>query len=912
MIKSDVPVILPPDEFQFPVRGKRGAPIYVLCDTPSAKAMTEGLPMELDLLQLFAGHALKAGFVPDDFYFVAISPPLTEMAASTEKRKWDYVHPYSEKAKALIEADKPAVVMTCGQLATRTMMGGKPVKIMKVRGNLQISEKPETGDRTLVFPVLSPKLVRMQPDNSGIFAADLGTLKRLKDCGFQQSEIGTEEVDYQWVTDLQFLIDNPPRSITLDTETQGADPAMPGFQVLVAQICWAAGKSVAVKLDTDPESAYYCPPRLRAKLIGQLRQIAENPAIIKIAQNFKFDHHALRTLRIETQNWRHDTELMARMVNENMMTYNLADLVRVYVPAMAGYSDEFDRTVDKSNMRAVDPDRMLQYGCGDADATFRLARALYPLLASEPSQLNLYTRVKIPGLLAFLKSQETYGMTIDANALREYETEVETWVNEEVDWLKRNCPATVRRKYMANPETFKFTRDVVVADILFSKEGFRLKPKVFTDSTKALPPDQRVPSVSTKDHLPYFSDTNDAAGEWVRRFIEYKKAEKLLSTYIRGMYKQIKPDGKIYPKYNFRTNTLRTNSQDPNGQNFPKRGQFAKGFRKLIRASNGKLLATADLSQIELRATAVAARERNMLRIYANDGDIHAATAAAVMRVDQEQFMRWKGDVTPLIEVANNIPGSGAYLQSLSPGERRTVTVGKFYDLQRFRAKAVNFGFIYGAQWQTFQTYAKTNYGVDYSDAEAKETRENFFAMYGDLPRWHSDVERYVREHKRIISLHGQIRHLDAVDSPEWGVSTGAIRQAINAPIQGFGSDLGVIAFTRIREQIDPRIMRPIGFIHDDLITEVDPEYAMQALGWLVWVMENPPLKEWFGLELPIPVRSEPELGTSFGEMEEIKRNKIVVEKPPFWNDDEQHTRDMLFGGQGFPEDAYVRLVNSY
>ncbi|MDG6077887.1 hypothetical protein E3U23_01570 [Erythrobacter litoralis] len=170
-------------------------------------------------------------------------------------------------------------------------------------------------------------------------------------------------------------------------------------------------------------------------------------------------------------------------------------------------------------------------------------------------------------------------------ALVEYEREVSTWVTEEEEALFKMIPAAVRRKWLTGPEATAATADRSVQDILFGKDkfiidvlfeqpwghpdGFKLTPRVFTPSTAEEEDlNKRVPSVSTKDHLPYFESAvakEGTPGNFVFRLIQLKKAKKLLSTYIKGFYKYIKPsmDGsnyeKIYPSYNFRTNTFRTN-----------------------------------------------------------------------------------------------------------------------------------------------------------------------------------------------------------------------------------------------------------------------------------------------------------------------------------------------------------------
>ncbi|KQU76491.1 hypothetical protein ASC75_02430 [Aminobacter sp. DSM 101952] len=185
-----------------------------------------------------------------------------------------------------------------------------------------------------------------------------------------------------------------------------------------------------------------------------------------------------------------------------------------------------------------------------------------------------------------------------------------------------------------------------VRDALFTADGFNLTPKVFTKSTADLTDEtKRVASVSTKDHFPYFVTRKDKAGEFVTRLIEFQKTSKMKSTYLgrredgNGFWQYLSPDGRIFPSFALhKTNTGRTASSDPNGQNYPKRGMWAKKFLKIFKPNPGYRFVAADLSQIELRIAAWESADPTMMNIYLNNGDIHTMTAAATMRLSLEEF----------------------------------------------------------------------------------------------------------------------------------------------------------------------------------------------------------------------------------------------------------------------------------
>lgn len=181
-----------------------------------------------------------------------------------------------------------------------------------------------------------------------------------------------------------------------------------------------------------------------------------------------------------------------------------------------------------------------------------------------------------------------------------------------------------------------------------------------------MPGTSRFPATSGKNHLSYFAEDH----EFIPAIIDYIKNEKLLGTYVgtendeedggsvKGFYRYIF-DGRIRPSYLLhRTVTGRTASQNPNGQNFPKRGKLAKQYRKIFAAPEGYAMLEVDFSQIELRIVAIMAQEPTMLKAYRDGADIHAITASKVMGLTFEEFNKL-------------------------PKEER--------DLQRFRAKAARF-----------------------------------------------------------------------------------------------------------------------------------------------------------------------------------------------------------------------------
>ena len=696
--------------------------------------------------------------------------------------------------------------------------------------------------------------------------------------------------------DLQFLIDMKPKVLAVDSETTGLRWYDPAVKILTVQFTWKEGHSVIVPL----HQGYYpsLTQRTRSKLKRQIKQLLTDPSIIKVGHNLKFDNHMFREkLGIQTVRGDLDTQLLAFCADDNMQSKSLDDCTRRWVPALAGYADAFNKETDKSQMINVPHDKMCQYGCGDTDATFRLAKRLLTIVQEDEKNWGCYAKVMMPAIQAFQDHIEPNGLGINTEELGNLQVVLDKRSKELYSELMATVPSAVKRKHIAwgashnkgPAEALKFSRSSFVCDILFSKDGFGLKPVKFTKSTTNLDPSERIPSTSAKDHLPYFEDN-----PWVATYMEYTKLEKMRGTYggkkgdenkqaVTGFWKYIF-DGKIHPSYMLhRTNTGRTASSDPNGQNFPKRGALAKAYRKIFFAPKGYKLIECDLSQAELRIAAWMAGETNMIRIYNMGGDIHAATAAVTMGMEYEDYLEYKDDDTPLCEMIDVFVGSQSWLNQ-QEGKKSAYTIKQFLKAKRQQAKAINFGFLYGMGWRTFMTYAKTDYGVEFTEAEAKEVRKTFFRKYPRLKVWHEVTRQIVHERGYVRALHGAIRRLPNIASNDEAMVALAERNAVNSPVQRFASDLGLIALQRICRDMPEGLLKPVAFIHDALIFLVPEDRAEELAANVKWYMETPPLKEWFGLDAPLPIVADAEVGGTLADMEELEGLEAVC--PDWYNED--------------------------
>lgn len=257
-----------------------------------------------------------------------------------------------------------------------------------------------------------------------------------------------------------------------------------------------------------------------------------------------------------------------------------------------------------------------------------------------------------------------------------------------------------------------------------------------------------------------------------------------------------------------------------------------KLVRGVFGAEPGWAFVEADYSQIELRIAAFLARERTMLHLYATGQDIHMAMA-----------MRMTGK--PASQVTSE---------------------------ERKRAKAVNFGFLYGMGWAKFVHTAFVNYNLIVSEEESRAFRKSFFDQFPDLMPWHARQRKLVSQYKRVETPLGRIRHLPDIDSANGDVRAEAERQAINSPVQGMASDMALLSLVHTarlfrREGIEAY---PLAAVHDAVNFEIRIDHLPRAMPLIKETMENLPLGRLFDVHLDVPIVADLKVGTHWGGATEV------------------------------------------
>ncbi|MBQ4076525.1 MAG: DNA polymerase I [Mailhella sp.] len=407
--------------------------------------------------------------------------------------------------------------------------------------------------------------------------------------------------------------------------------------------------------------------------------------------------------------------------------------------------------------------------------------------------MPLLYHVEMP-LIPVLASMEKAGITIDRDALKIFLDEVQG----ELDRL-------TARIYEEAGESFNIRSAQQIGDILFKKLGL--------SSGRSTSGGQASTSQAVLEKLSGEHPVVDA-------LLEYRKLEKMRSTYLEPLPRLAGPDGRIHTTLNqTATATGRLSSSNPNLQNIPVRGDMGRRMRTCFTAGPGMKLISADYSQVELRVLAHYSKDPTLVAAFRNGEDIHTRTAALLH------------DVEP---------------SAIGPDERR-------------KAKTINFGLIYGMGPR------KLAQDLAIPMAEARMFIERYFARFAHIKEFFDGVEESARELGYVTTLSGRRRPLPDMRSMSGQARALAERQAVNTLIQGSAADLIKFAMLAVFNDRELRRLkaRLLLQIHDELIVEVPEENAQAAAERLSALMMD--TASW-GIDLAVPLVADAGIGQNWGE----------------------------------------------
>ena len=463
------------------------------------------------------------------------------------------------------------------------------------------------ADRVLNKVKQPQKKIESQPDLFGFFTPEgsdepkFSSFETLKTTPHDYKLIENKE-DAQNLCD--FLLTND--FLSLDTETTSTN-------AIDAEL---VGLSFAVK---EKEAWYVAIPAKREEalqIVNIFKPLYENPQILKIGQNIKYDLEVLANYGIELKGELWDT-MIAHYLIQPELHHNMDYMAEVYLNYQTIHIDELigPRGKNQKSMRDLSPTQVYEYAAEDADITLRLKNVLEPKL-KDAGVVDLFYQIEMP-LVRVLAEMEMNGVLIDTDSLKET-SELFTMRLTELE----------HRIYELAGEEFNIASPKQVGDILFGKLQIIEKPKK-TKTGQYVTNEETLQSLRSKHEI-------------VEKILEHRGLKKLVGTYVDALPKLINPrTGHIHTSFNQTiTATGRLSSSDPNLQNIPIRGEDGKEIRKAFIPEPGCQFFSADYSQIELRVMAHLSEDEHMMQVFREGKDLHAATAATIYKKGIDEVSR--------------------------------------------------------------------------------------------------------------------------------------------------------------------------------------------------------------------------------------------------------------------------------
>ena len=523
---------------------------------------------------------------------------------------------------------------------------------------------------------------------------------------------------------------------------------------------------VGISLAVEPGEGYYLPvghlpaaaggPQLELEAaLGALRRPLTDPAIPKVGHNLEYDYTVLARLGLAAQPLAFDTMIAEWLCNPASHNLGLKNLAWVRLGVeMTEISQLIGTGKSQRSMAEVPIAEVAPYASADAEVCLRLKAQLEPEL-EQKGQLTLFHELEMP-LVPVLAHMEMAGVLLDLEFLGALSEQ-----------LARRLAELEKELYRHVGHPFNLNSTQQLSDVLFGELGLK-------------PPEGGRKTAS--GHFSTAAPVLEALREdhpVVSLILEQRELSKLKSTYADTLPQQVNPvTGRVHTSYSQTGSvTGRLASSEPNLQNIPIRTELGREIRRAFVAAPGHLLLSVDYSQIELRIVAHMAGDKAMIKAFKEDQDIHSATAAAVFGVDPEQ---------------------------INPEMRR-------------RAKAVNFGLIYG------MTPFGLTRATDFTLAEAEEFVKVYFERFPGVRRYLDEVRVKAAEAGYVETLLGRRRYFPefAAGAPH-NIRARAEREATNSPIQGTAADIIKRAMLGLPEALQEAGLaaRMLLQVHDELVFE--------------------------------------------------------------------------------------------
>ncbi|MFZ3066123.1 MAG: DNA polymerase I [Nitrospirota bacterium] len=573
--------------------------------------------------------------------------------------------------------------------------------------------------------------------------------------------------------------------LSIDTETTSEDP-------MLAEI-------VGISISTEKDEGFYipvshrylgAPEQLKKEwVLSQLKPLLEDDKIKKIGQNIKYEIIVFKNHGINLSGASFDTMVASYLLNPNKYSHGLNNIALEYLNhIMTTYKDVTGTGKGQKNFSEVDIETATNYSCEDAEITYQLAKLLGPMLKEQGLE-RLFYDVEVP-LISVLARIEMNGVKVDTDFLCSLSKEVDAQLND-----------IVKRIYSLAKGEFNINSPKQLSEVLFTRLGLKPVKKTKTGHST----DEEVLKTLASQH------------ELPKELLDYRQLTKLKSTYIDALPRMVHPKTKrIHTSLNQTvTSTGRLSSSEPNLQNIPIRTELGKRIREAFVAEEGKMLLSADYSQIELRILAHLSGDEVLIDAFKKDEDVHTRTA-------MELF--------------------GAAPDKVDSNMRRF-------------AKTVNFGIVYGMS--PYGLSSDLGIPVD----EAKAYIDNYFVHYKGVKEFIDKTISEAKEKGYVLTMLNRKRDIPELMSANGATRNFGERMAVNTPIQGSAADLIKMAMINIDKRLDTEKLKSMMIlqVHDELVFET-PESELEIIKELVKKeMENV-------MPMSVPIKVDIGIGKNWSE----------------------------------------------
>ena len=656
---------------------------------------------------------------------------------------------------------------------------------------------------------------------------------------------------------------------SVDFETNAEPLYNKSFKPTILSVTFQPGFGCSIPLDHFETKKYTSKGWNWKKMLRKFgEEVIENPNVVKVAWNYKFDDQIFQKYNIYYRGVCLDGMLAKYLLNEEKPN-DLKSMVRRYLPEYGDYEkqDKFDKIPwDKKEMEPL-----CHYGCQDTDYTLRLMLFFEKKLID----LGLYNTYRnlIMTASRVLTSVEKNGLYVDRAFNQELldsylpkieaakeaiynlpkvkkftklynQSKIEKYIAKLEEGIENLDPRVDKRKIqsreqkIANIRAGVFTTkkelelirpvslgsSVDLPQLMYSEEGFNFEVIKKNDSGKPSTDEETLTNLRLTVKKP---DSPKAV--FLDSLLELRGLEKMYKTYIEGWHEKTQDDDRLHGRFLIHgTTSGRLSSAEPNAQQIPKTS-VDPNIKKQLVAPKGTLYIASDFSQAELRIMAHLSGDETYLNAFNSGQDPHLAIAATKYHVPYEEALKIYED--------ENHPDH------------------KIWKVRRKQAKQIAFGLIYGIGAKLLAVkLSDPKSGIIVTPEEAQKEMDIFFGQHPKLKTFLKKQEKFLRKNGYLVSLFGRKRRLPQIYSSDRGEEAYALRLALNFPCQSAASDMclfGSILIYYLMRQGKLPPTKSVCLVHDANYQITKPENINTWSIYEMWqIYRNPLTKPYFGFQI--------------------------------------------------------------